>query len=145
MPSWISLIVVLFATGAALCAVVIYMMARMLLKPPRMNDGKALVVLQRLLPSDLGLEFEELSFDIRDEATGEPVRIAAWWIGAKAAVNRTILLIHGYGDAKVGAIAWAPLFQQMGWNILAIDLRAHGDSGGAIRPPAIGSSTTSTR
>lgn len=126
-----SLIVVLFATGASVCALVIYLMARMLLKPPRMNDGKALMVLQRLSPSDLGLAFEELSFDIRDEATGDPLRIAAWWIPAKSPVNRTVLLIHGYGDAKVGAIAWAPLFHQMGWNILALDLRAHGESGGA--------------
>jgi pimeloyl-ACP methyl ester carboxylesterase len=130
MPPWLSLVLILFAIGAALCALVIYLMARMLLLPPRMNDGKALVVLQRLSPSDLDLKFEDLKFEIRDEATGNPLRLAAWWIPAGSSANRTILLIHGYGDAKVGAIAWAPLFHEMGWNIIALDLRAHGESGG---------------
>src|SRR5439155_18620469 len=36
----------------------------------------------------------------------------------------------GRGHAKVGAIAWAPTLHALGWNILAIDLRAHGESGG---------------
>jgi pimeloyl-ACP methyl ester carboxylesterase len=41
-----------------------------------------------------------------------------------------MLLIHGYADAKVGGIAWAPQLHSLGWNVLAIDLRAHGESGG---------------
>jgi pimeloyl-ACP methyl ester carboxylesterase len=40
------------------------------------------------------------------------------------------VLLHGYADAKVGAIAWAPVWHDLGFNILAIDLRAHGESGG---------------
>jgi alpha-beta hydrolase superfamily lysophospholipase len=38
--------------------------------------------------------------------------------------------VHGYADAKVGGIAWAPTWHALGWNVLAIDLRAHGESGG---------------
>src|SRR5207302_6039464 len=100
-------------------------------RPERMTDAKATVVLQRLSPEDLGLKFEEQRFDVRDEQTGKPLRIAAWWIPtANAPSPRTILLIHGRGDAKVGAVAWAPTLHALGWNILAIDLRAHGESGG---------------
>ena len=73
---------------------------------------------------------------MRDEQTGNPLKLAAWWIPAKSAgggpATRTILLIHGYADAKVGAIAWAPTLHALGWNILAIDLRAHGESGGKL-------------
>jgi uncharacterized protein len=140
----------------------IILLARTLLRPTRMTDGKATWVLQRLSPGDLKLNFEELKFQVRDEQTGKPLTIAAWWIpartgysggggggggkgtgagggggagaggGAGTGTTRTILLIHGYADAKVGAIAWAPTLHALGWNILAIDLRAHGESGGVL-------------
>jgi alpha-beta hydrolase superfamily lysophospholipase len=44
--------------------------------------------------------------------------------------DRCVILLHGYTDAKVGAIAWAPLLRSLGYSVLAIDLRAHGDSEG---------------
>ncbi|HEX8521936.1 MAG TPA: alpha/beta hydrolase [Tepidisphaeraceae bacterium] len=130
MLPWLSLVLVLLVTGVALCTVTVFLMAQMLLTPPRMTDAKALVVLRRLSPTDVGLDFQELTFDIHNEATGQPLRIAAWWIPMKRPTDRTVIIIHGYGDAKVGGIAWAPMFHEMGWNILAIDLRAHGESGG---------------
>jgi uncharacterized protein len=140
----------------------IILLARTLLRPTRMTDGKATWVLQRLSPGDLKMNFEELTFQVRDEQTGNPLKIAAWWIPARGAYSssggggssgngtggsgggagagggagtgttRTIVLIHGYADAKVGAIAWAPTLHALGWNILAIDLRAHGESGGVL-------------
>ena len=104
-------------------AATVVVLARLLLRPPRMNDGKAMALLGRIDPSDLGLDYESCSFDV-----GRSVKIAAWWIDAAA--DRTCVLIHGYGDAKVGALAWAPAWRAAGFNLLLIDLRAHGDSGG---------------
>jgi pimeloyl-ACP methyl ester carboxylesterase len=97
-----------------------------------MTDGKATWVLRRLSPGDLGLPFDTVTFTVRDERTGQPLRLAAWWIPNPRAEGRCVVLVHGYADAKVGAIAWAPLWHSLGFNVLAFDLRAHGESEGTF-------------
>jgi fermentation-respiration switch protein FrsA (DUF1100 family) len=105
-------------------------MALMMLRPPRMTDGKALYLLRRLGPGDLGLAFEETSFVVRDARTGQTLKLAGWWMPHEEARGRCAVLLHGYSDAKVGAIAWAPMLHALRMNVLAIDLRAHGESEG---------------
>jgi hypothetical protein len=121
---------VLIVGGILFAGVIIVSMGYVLIRPRRMTDGRALAILHRLSPADLGIEFEETVFEIVDESTGGKIRIAAWWIPHPINSGKCVILIHGYADAKVGAIAWAPMFRELGFNILAIDLRAHGQSGG---------------
>jgi pimeloyl-ACP methyl ester carboxylesterase len=132
--SFLLLALVLAAVGVLLAGAAAYVMARALVRPPRMTDGKAAWVLKRLSPGDLGLAYEETAFDVRDEAAGggKPLRLSAWWIPCPGASGRCAVLLHGYADAKVGAIAWAPTWHALGWNVLALDLRAHGQSGGDL-------------
>ena len=134
LRDWVIFALVLLASGVLAAGTLILLMARTLLRPNRMTDGRAVWILKRLSPGDLKLDFEDVKFEVRDEQTGKPLAIAAWWIPANSGVTatRTILLIHGYADAKVGAIAWAPTINALGWNILAIDLRAHGHSDGTL-------------
>lgn len=129
----ILLCLVLLVIAAALSAATVLAMAVMLLKPTRMGDGKALYVLRRLNPLDLNLPYDEVGFDVEDAHSHRHITLAGWWIPATLNDSpRTVILVHGYGDAKVGAIAWAPLFRELGFHILAIDLRAHGQSGGTM-------------
>jgi uncharacterized protein len=121
---WLVFGLVFVATGALLIAFAAWVIALSLLHPPRMTDAKALYVLRRMSPADVGLPFEPVEFDVSG------IKLASWWIPAAAPSARCVVFLHGYADARVGAIAWAPLWHTMGWNILAIDLRAHGESGG---------------
>jgi fermentation-respiration switch protein FrsA (DUF1100 family) len=138
MLVWFVFVLILLIALALLCGGVVLGMANMLLKPPRMTDGKATYVLQRLSPGDLDLPFEDVKFEVRDaaprqssgQASGGKLKIAGWWIPPQERTGKCAVLIHGYGDAKVGAIAWAPTFHALGYGCLAIDLRAHGESEG---------------
>ena len=81
-------------------------------------------------PSDLSLPFEPADFQVVDQRDGKTLKIAGWWM-PRPEGEKCAILIHGYADGKVGAIAWAPLLQQLGFNVLAVDLRAHGESDGS--------------
>ncbi len=169
----LSLGAVLLAVAALAWIAAVAGIMRLLLRPPRMSDGRALALLGRLSPADLDLDYQPVEYRIEnrrgpcpDHAIPPPARgylhIAGWWIPASApehaaapssdptailphatvaeapaspgppSSDRTAILLHGFSDAKVGAIAWAPLMHRLGFNVLAIDLRAHGQSDGSI-------------
>ena len=128
----LTLVGMLLALGVALGAAVAALTAWTILHPPRMTDGKAVYRLRRLSPGDLGLRFDTEHFTIRDRRTARPMQMATWWIPAASPSAATAVVLHGYADAKVGAIAWAPPLHELGLNVLAIDLRAHGESDGTL-------------
>ena len=104
-----------------------------------MTAGKALYLLNRLAPDDLGLPYEQSTFVVRDERTGKPLPIVAWWIPCESAgapeTGRCAVLIHGYADAKVGAIAWAPLWHALGYHLLVPDLAPTARAAADLPPP----------
>jgi alpha-beta hydrolase superfamily lysophospholipase len=127
---YVTLAILLVVILVLLLAAAVVMMALFLLRPPRMTDGKAAYVLKRLSPGDLGLTYSRTTYVVRDEVSGGRLPLAAWWIPCPRAQGKCVVIVHGYADAKVGGIAWAPTWHALGWNVLAIDLRAHGESGG---------------
>ena len=127
---FLRLFAVMVAVGLSACLLLCIGMAIGILLPPRMRNARAILFLRRLSPADLDLPYRDLNFTVRDHRTVRPLRISGWWIDAPAPSDRTVILIHGYSDGKIGALAWAPLFRSLGFNILAVDQRAHGDSQG---------------
>ena len=78
-------------------------------------------------PPDYGLESTKVNFASED---GTP--IAAWWLSSKR-TNRekgTIILIHGSGGNRSSMLSRASFLVKNGYKVLAVDLRAHGESGG---------------
>jgi uncharacterized protein len=123
---------VLLAVAMVLILATAHLLAESILRPPRMTDGKAVYVLKRLSPADLGLQFTEERIPVRNAVrpSASAIEIAGWWIPSVAPSSKCVVFLHGYADAKVGSIAWAPVWHSLGFNILAVDLRAHGESGG---------------
>ena len=128
--AFVTLAIFLLLVAALWPATLVFFMARHLLRPRRMTDGRALARVGRMTPADLDLAFTPMGFTVRDARSNGPIRLAAWWLPAPAPTDRTVVVAHGYGDAKIGGIAWAPTWHALGWHVLAVDLRAHGESEG---------------
>lgn len=80
------------------------------------------------VPSDFGLPYEEIRLRSDDE-----VDLYGWLIpapGGLPAARGTIILGHGFGDTIDAILGHAVYLQRAGHNILLVDFRAHGRSGG---------------
>lgn len=78
-------------------------------------------------PEDVGLAFERVDLQAEDG-----VRLAAWWMPAEATSRGAVVFLHGYGDSKNQSLAYAPFLHAAGYDVLAFDFRAHGESDGAF-------------
>lgn len=80
-------------------------------------------------PTNAGLDYEEIAFTSTDG-----VRLSGWWIPADDS-RRAAILVHGWGGDKSDEhiLKTAPVYHREGYNVLVLDLRAHGESGGGRR------------
>jgi fermentation-respiration switch protein FrsA (DUF1100 family) len=60
------------------------------------------------------------------------LKLKAYYIPAEHKTNKTVVMAHGFLQSKEGEGAPAAMFHELGYNILAPDDRAHGDSEGKI-------------
>ena len=82
-------------------------------------------------PADLALE--DLRFSVGPDASPSPVRdveVAAWTLhtvhGAPA-----VVLVHGFKTSREEMIPWARFLHDAGYNVLLLDTRGAGKSGGS--------------
>lgn len=84
-------------------------------------------------PASFNLQYQDVRFPSRDAG----IEISGWWI-PRAASTKAIVMVHGRGENRTTEFynhfldlgAALNTFQGRGFNILMIDLRAHGLSGG---------------
>jgi pimeloyl-ACP methyl ester carboxylesterase len=92
-------------------------------------------------PVSFNLEFRNVHFPSRDPG----IEISGWWIPRKGS-DKVIVMVHGRGENRTTEFydhfldlgAALNTFQGRGFNILMIDLRAHGLSGGSESTWGIG-------
>ena len=80
-------------------------------------------------PEAAGLAYEDVEIGSTDG-----VRLSGWWVPAEGS-RRAAILVHGWGGDKSDEhiLATAPVYHGEGYNVLVIDLRAQGESGGRRR------------
>ena len=80
-------------------------------------------------PTNAGLDYESVGLTSTDG-----VRLSGWWIPAGDS-RRAAILVHGWGGDKSDehVLKTAPVYHREGYNVLVLDLRAHGESGGGRR------------
>lgn len=115
----LAILVVLGLAYAGFVGYVSYRSAESLLHPAR--------DLTNATPADVGLAFERVGF-----TTSDGLRLAGWWVPAPdpAAARGTVVFLHGYGDSKAQSLPYLPFLHNDSLNVLAFDMRAHGESQG---------------
>jgi pimeloyl-ACP methyl ester carboxylesterase len=86
----------------------------------------------KLGPRDLGLTGETVSFRSAD---GVPLK--AWWLPASTVVRGTVIIAPGGDHTREVMLPRAVFLVRAGYNVLAVDLRGHGESGGRFISPGL--------
>ena len=64
------------------------------------------------------------------EWQGAGVPLVGWWFHAPEGARGTLVYLHGVGDNRSSAVGIAEHFVPLGFDVVAYDSRAHGESGG---------------
>jgi pimeloyl-ACP methyl ester carboxylesterase len=83
-------------------------------------------------PADFGLRSETVSFDSTD---GIPLK--AWWLPASDRPRGAVIIAHGIDHTRQVMLPRAAFLVRGGYDVLAMDLRGHGESGGSIVSPGL--------
>ena len=84
-------------------------------------------------PEDYGL-----AADFVRVRSADDLRVAGWWLAGDASgtpTRGTVILAHGIGGNRGSMLPIAAFLVAAGYDVLVIDLRAHGDSEGTYPSP----------
>ena len=57
--------------------------------------------------------------------------LAGTYIPNPRPTDKTLIFVHGFSDSRLAGLHYIRLYFDAGYNLLLVDLRAHGDSGGS--------------
>ncbi len=83
-------------------------------------------------PADIGLGYRDVAL-----RSADGVDLHGWWLDAEGPARGTVLFLHGNAEnisTHIGSVYWLPA---AGYQVLLIDYRGFGRSGGNPRLPAV--------
>jgi uncharacterized protein len=92
--------------------------------PPSWAANALLHPSRRPVTQTPGPSVEAVQFD------GAGVQLKGWWFRAPAPKRGTVVYLHGVADNRGSSIGIAQHFLPRGFDVIAYDSRAHGESGG---------------
>jgi pimeloyl-ACP methyl ester carboxylesterase len=95
-------------------------------RPPRKTFAKALANGDATDPAELDWQAEAVTVRLTDGATSP-----GWLIAGDAPSGPGVVIIHGFGDSRYGALSWAGLLKPHASRLLVYDQRGQGESGAA--------------
>jgi pimeloyl-ACP methyl ester carboxylesterase len=117
---------ILILLGWALGLIVVggtLMLIHRLRWPARLSYGAALAARLPTEPADLGVSGTELTVTLADGSSSP-----ALLLEGKRDAGPMVVLVHGWGDSRFGALERARSVLPLAWRVLAFDQRGHGDS-----------------
>ncbi|MBV9387363.1 MAG: alpha/beta fold hydrolase [Chroococcidiopsidaceae cyanobacterium CP_BM_ER_R8_30] len=82
-------------------------------------------------PELFHLDYKEVWLPIK-ASSGKVEQMYCWWIPASEPDAKVLLYLHGNGSNIGAAVAYANLFNQLGFSVLVIDYRGYGRSEGGF-------------
>ncbi len=98
-----------------------------LLHPRRRTEEFYRRLGQPVVPSEAGLQYEEINIIV-----DAGIKLNSWLIKATAPVKGTIMYLHGVADCKMDGIRFAKLLHNNHYNVFLYDSRRHGLSDGSF-------------
>ena len=120
-------VILLLILYAVFCTVAGVLVADASLRPPRRPLTDEETAAMRASAHTFDAELQEVSITAQDGAV-----LRAWSVRPRRGNGDAVILLHGVGDNRVGAMGYAQIFLAHGYSVLMPDARAHGVSGGEL-------------
>jgi len=117
------LLLLLLAGLALVLLIGAAMIVRAIARPPRKTYAHALAKGDPTDPSELGRAAEAVTFRLPDETT-----TPGWIIAGDAPDGPTVVILHGFGDSRFGAMTRIAMLGPHASRLVVFDLRGQGES-----------------
>lgn len=122
MDKIIGILILLLAAWCVIVLLFTIILVRMLSHPPRLGLGYALAHGMPTDPAEAGYEFQPLQV----QAQGRLIQ--GWCVKLRPETGPIAIVAHGWGDSKVGALAWLDILKESFSLAILYDQRGHGES-----------------